>query len=611
MRNFLKQTFASLVGSLLGLFIFCGLGTTGLLLLLFAAASSKDVGPLVKDKSMVVFDLSMNITDGEPSTGELLEKALSGEEVNRMSLRSVLDALEKARLDKRIIGIYLDASRTSQGSVAGFATLKEIRQELEKFRAAGKKIVAYGSDWGEREYYLSSVADNIVVNPLGAMEVNGLSTQPIFFAGALQKYGVGVQVVRVGKFKGAVEPFVLTKLSTENRQQIQTLLNDVWTEWRTVVGSSRKIAPSQLQNIVDNQALLLAEQAKANRLVDKVAYFDEVVSDLKKLTDSGKDEKTFSQININEYAAVPGKSLGIERESKNKIAVVYAEGEIVEGQGENGEIGGDRFAKIFRQLRQDKNVKAVVLRINSPGGSATASEVMQREVRLTHQEKPVVVSMGDIAASGGYWIATDSKRIFAEPNTITGSIGVFGVLINAQKLANENGITWDSVKTGKYADAQTVARPKSPEELALYQRNVNRVYSVFINKVAQGRKLSEQKVVEIAQGRVWSGVAAKKIGLVDEIGGLDAAMKHAASAANLGDNWEVQEYPRLGTLEERLFGRAAQETQAILGIDKLKLRAPDPLMAEFEKLQKELAIVQKMNDSLGIYARLPINLRIE
>ncbi|MUH00532.1 signal peptide peptidase SppA [Scytonema sp. UIC 10036] len=611
MRNFLKQTFASLVGSLLGLFIFCGLGTTGLLLLLFAAASSKDVGPPVKDKSILVFDLSMNITDGEPSTNELLEKALSGEEVNRMSLRSVLDALEKARLDKRIVGIYLDASRASQGSVAGFATFKEIRQELQKFRNAGKTIVAYGSDWGEREYYLSSVADNIVVNPLGAMEVNGLSTQPMFFAGALQKYGVGVQVVRVGKFKGAVEPYVLTKLSPENRQQIQTLLNDVWAEWRTAVGSSRKIAPSQLQNIVDNQALLLAEQAKANRLVDKVAYFDEVVSDLKKLTDSDKDEKTFRQININEYAAVPGKSLGIERESNNKIAVVYAEGEIVEGQGESGEIGGDRFAKIFRQLRQDKNVKAVVLRINSPGGSATASEVMQREVRLTHQEKPVVVSMGDIAASGGYWIATDSKRIFAEPNTITGSIGVFGVLINAQKLANDNGITWDSVKTGKYADVQTVARPKSPEELALYQRNVNRVYSVFINKVAQGRKLSEQKVVEIAQGRVWSGVAAKKIGLVDEIGGLDAAIKHAAEAANLGSNWEVKEYPRLGTLEERLFGRAAQETRAILGIDQHQLKVPDPLMAEFEKFQKELAIVQKMNDSLGIYARLPINLRIE
>ncbi|KAF3884727.1 MULTISPECIES: signal peptide peptidase SppA [Nostocales] len=611
MRNFLKQTFASLVGSLLGLCIFCGLGTTGLLLLLFAAASSKDVGPLVKDKSMLVFDLSMNITDGEPSTSELLEKALSGEEVNRMSLRSVLDALEKARLDKRIVGIYLDASRASQASVAGFATLKEIRQELEKFRTAGKKIIAYGSDWGEREYYLSSVADNIVVNPLGAIEVNGLSTQPMFFAGALQKYGVGVQVVRVGKFKGAVEPYVLTKLSPENRQQLQTLLNDVWAEWRTTVGSSRKIAPSQLQNIVDNQALLLAEQAKANRLVDKVAYFDEVVSDLKKLTDSDKDEKTFRQININEYAGVPGKSLGIERESKNKIAVVYAEGEIVEGQGESGEIGGDRFAKIFRQLRQDKNVKAVVLRINSPGGSATASEVMQREVRLTHQEKPVVVSMGDIAASGGYWIATDSKRIFAEPNTITGSIGVFGVLINAQKLANGNGITWDSVKTGKYADVQTVARPKSTEELALYQRNVNRIYSVFVNKVAQGRKLSEQKVVEIAQGRVWSGVAAKKIGLVDEIGGLDAAIKYASTAADLGNNWEVKEYPRLGTLEERLFGKAAQETRALLGINNMKLKAPDPLMAEFEKLQKELAIVQKMNDSLGIYARLPINLLIE
>ncbi|GAB1544071.1 signal peptide peptidase SppA [Scytonema sp. NUACC21] len=611
MRNFHKHTFASLIGSLLGLFIFCGLGTAGLLLLLFAAASSSEVGPVVKDKSMLVFDLSMNITDGEPSTNELLEKALSGESVNRMSLRSVLEALEKARRDRRIIGVYLDASRASQGSVAGFATLKEIRQELEKFRAAGKKIVAYGADWGEREYYLSSVADTIVLNPLGAMEINGLSAQPLFFAGALQKYGVGVQVVRVGKFKGAVEPYVLTKLSPENRQQIQTLLNDVWAEWRTAVGRSRKINLSQLQAIVDNQALLLAEQAKNNRLVDKVAYFDQVVSDLKQLTNSDKDDKTFRQINISEYAEVPGKSLGVTRESKNKIAVVYAEGEIVEGQGENGEIGGDRFAKLFRRLRQDKDVKAVVLRINSPGGSATASEVMQREVRLTHQEKPVVVSMGDIAASGGYWIATDSKRIFAEPNTITGSIGVFGVLINAQKLANDNGITWDSVKTGKYADVQTVARPKSTEELALYQRSVNRIYSLFVNKVAQGRKLPEQKVAEIAQGRVWSGVAAKKIGLVDEIGGLDSAVKYAAESANLGDNWEVQEYPRLGTLEERLFGRTAQEVRAMLGVDKAKLPAPDPLMAEFEKLQKELAIVQKMNDPLGVYARFPINLHIE
>lgn len=612
MRNFLKQTFASLVGSLLGLFIFCGLGTTGLLLLLFAAASSKDTGPIVKDKSVLVFDLSTNITDGEPSSSEFFENVLSAEDNKRISLRTVLETLEKARRDKRIVGIYLDASRATEGRVAGFATLKEVRQALEKFRASGKKIVAYGMDWGEKEYYLSSVADNIVVNPLGAIEVNGFSTQPLFLAGAFQKYGVGVQVVRVGKFKGAVEPYLLTKLSPENRAQTQELLNDVWGEWRATVGASRKMKPQQLQAIADRQALLLADEAKSNRLVDKVAHFDQVVADLKQLTNSDKEDKTFRQISLREYAGVPGQSLGVERDSKNKIAVVYAEGEIVDGLGEDGDVGGDRFAKIFRRLRQDKNVKAVVLRINSPGGSVTGSEVIQREVRLTDQEKPVVVSMGDIAASGGYWIATDSKRIFAEPNTITGSIGVFGVLINAQKLANNNGITWDSVKTARYADNQTVARPKSPEELALYQRSVNRVYSLFLNKVAQGRKLPQQKVAEIAQGRVWSGAAAKQIGLVDEIGGLDAAIKYAAQTANLGENWELQEYPKGGgTLRERLFGRVTEEVRTALGVDEAQLKAPDALMAEFQKLQQELAILQKMNDPQGMYARLPFNLRIE
>ncbi|MBP5973691.1 signal peptide peptidase SppA [Brasilonema sp. CT11] len=611
MRNFLKQTFASLIGSLLGLFIFCGVGTTGLLFLLFAAASSKDVGPVVKDKSVLVFDLSTNITDGKPSSTELLQQVFSTEDNKTMSLRTVLEALDKAQRDKRIVGIYLDATDATQARVTGFASLKEIRQALEKCRAAGKKIIAYGMDWGEKEYYLSSVADSIVVNPLGGMEINGLSTQPMFYAGALEKYGVGVQIVRVGKFKGAVEPFILKKLSPENRAQTQELLNDVWGEWRATVGASRKINAQQLQAIADNQALLLADQAKANRLVDKVGYFDQVVTELKQLTNSDKEDKTFRQISLKDYAEVSGKSLGVERDSQNKIAVVYAEGEIVDGQGDDGDVGGDRFAKIFRRLRQDKNVKAVVLRINSPGGSVTGSDVIQREVRLTGQDKPVIVSMGNVAASGGYWIATDSKRIFAEPNTITGSIGVFAQIFNFQKLANDNGVTWDSVKTARYADTQNVGRPKSPEELAIYQRSVNRIYDTFLDKVAQGRKLPKQKVAEIAQGRVWSGAAAKKIGLVDDIGGLDAAVKYAATAANLGDNWQLQEYPKGGNLRERFFGQVSEQARTVLGVDKVQLKAPDPLMSEFQKLQQELAILRKMNDPQGIYARLPFNLKIE
>ena len=611
MRNFIKQTFASVVGSLLGLFIFFGLGTTGLLLLLIGVAS-RDNGPQVKDKSVLVYDLSLNITDAKPSsTSAILQKALSSEDDNTVTLRSVLDTLEKARRDKRIVGIYLDGSQSSAGKGdTGFATLKEVRTALERFRAAGKPIIAYNMNWGERQYYLSSVASNIVLNPLGELEINGLGAESMFLAGALEKYGIGVQVTRVGKFKAAVEPFLLTKLSPANRQQTQKLLGDVWGEWRTVVGKSRKLSPQQLQAIADNQGLLLATEARQQGLVDKVAYFDEVVGQLKKLTGDDK-EKTFRQISLNDYAEVSGKSLGVERNSKNQIAVVYAEGEIVDGEGDVKQVGGDRFAKIFRQLRQDKDIKAVVLRVNSPGGSAIASEVIQREVRLTRQVKPVVVSMGNLAASGGYWIVTDANRIFAEPNTITGSIGVFGLLVNVQKLANNNGITWDGVKTGRYADIETVSRPKSPQELALSQRSVNRIYNLFLSKVAQGRKLPQQKVAEIAQGRVWSGVAAKEIGLVDEIGGLDAAIQYAAKQAKLGSDWELQEYPEARTFEERFLGQLTNEVRSILSSDAEQLTSPDPLTAEFHKLREEIAILQAMNDPLGVYARLPFNLEIK
>ncbi|QLE56617.1 signal peptide peptidase SppA [Nostoc sp. TCL26-01] len=611
MTNFFKQTLASLVGTLLGLIIFAGVGTTGLLLLLFAAASSKETGPVVKDQSVVVFDLAMNITDREPSASEELQNRISGVEVERMTLRSVLDSLEKARLDPRIVAVYLDGTRAGGASTLGYASLKEIRKALEEFRKSGKKVIAYSMDWSEKEYYLSSVADTVALNPLGAMEINGLSSQPMFLAGALQKYGIGVQVVRVGKFKGAVEQYVLDKLSPENREQTQQLLNDVWSEWRTTVGNSRKINPQNLQAIADNQALLEATAAKTNGLVDQVVYNDQIVADLKKITGSDDKTNTFKQISLSKYAESSGKNRSRQKNSPNQIAIVYAEGDIVDGKGEDGQVGGDRFAKIFNKIRQDKNIKAVVLRINSPGGSASAAEVMQREVRLTREIKPVVVSMGDVAASGGYWIASDSNRIFAEPNTITGSIGVFGILFNGQKLANDNGITWDVVKTANYADTQTIARPKSPQELAIYQRSVNRIYNLFINKVAQGRKLPEQKVAEIAQGRVWSGVAAKQIGLVDEIGGLDAAIEYAAKAGKLDKDWQLKEYPKESTFEERFFGQAVEEISTALGIEKIASQSKNPLTTELQKLEQEIAIFQRMNDPQGIYARLPFNLNID
>ena len=605
MNNFIKQTLASLIGNLLGLMIFSGLSTIGFLLILIAVASSQGSGPTVKDKSVLVFDLSMKITDSEPNSDELLQKTLSGVNENSITLRKVVETLDKAGRDQRIVGVYIDG--TNANSAVGYASLREIRQALERFRQTGKKIIAYSTDWNEREYYLSSVANQIVVNPMGAMEMNGLSSQPMFLAGALQKYGIGVQIVRVGKFKGAVEPLILDKLSPENREQTQKLLDDIWGEWRRDVGKSRNIQPQKLQAIANNQPILEATAAQANGLVDKTAYQDQVFTDLKKLTGQQEKDQKLTKISLGDYAEVPGESV----DSDHKIAVVYAEGEIVNGSGNDGEIGGDRFAKIFTKIRENSQIKAVVLRINSPGGSATAAEIMQREIKLTRQLKPVIVSMGDVAASGGYWIASDSNRIFAEPNTITGSIGVFGVLFNGQKLGNNNGITWDTVKTSEYADQQTISRPKSAQELEVYQRSVDRIYNLFLQKVSQGRKLSTAKVAEIAQGRVWSGTAAKQIGLVDEIGGLNVAIEYAAKQAKLGNNWQLQEYPQVGSWGERFFGKKLDETKAKLGIEKTEIKSNNPLINEFGKFQQEIKILQTMNDPQGIYTRLPVNLKIE
>ncbi|QSV62539.1 MAG: signal peptide peptidase SppA [Dolichospermum sp. DL01] len=605
MNNFLKQTLASLIGSLLGLTIFSGVSTVGFLLILIAVASSQSSTPTVKDKSVLVFDLSMNITDSEPNSSQLLQKTFSGVEENNITLRKVVETLDKAGRDQNIVGIYIDG--TNANSAVGYASLKEIRQALEKFRKTGKKIIAYSTDWSEKEYYLSSVANQVIVNPMGAMEINGLSSQPMFLAGAFEKYGVGVQIVRVGKFKGAVEPLILNKLSPENREQTQKLLDDVWGEWRKSVGTSRNILPQKLQAIANSQPILEATAAKSNGLVDTIAYEDQVFTGLKKLTGNSEKDKTFTKISLSNYAEVPGKSL----DSDHKIAIVYAEGEIVNGSGDEGQIGGDNFAKIFSKIRQNNQIKAVVLRINSPGGSATAAEIMQREIKLTRQIKPVIVSMGDVAASGGYWIASDSNRIFAQANTITGSIGVFGVLFNGQKLGNNNGITWDTVKTAQYADQQTISRPKSPQELAVYQRSVNRIYNLFLEKVSQGRKIPTAKVAEIAQGRVWSGTAAKQIGLVDEIGGLNVAIEYAAKQAKLGTDWEIQEYPRVSTFPERLFGKKLDETKAKLGIEKTQTKNSNPLINELGKLQQEIKTLQTMNDPQGIYTRLPVNFKIE
>ena len=608
MKDFFKYTFASLIGSILGITLIIGVGFGGLIFFVVSIASqTKDLGPQVKDKSILVFDLATSITDSRPisSTGEALQEALYSDQPTTITLRKAINTLNAAAKDKKIIGIYIKGSNAP--GVTGLANLQEIRQALQRFRETGKTIIAYDMDWTEREYYLSSVADEIAINPLGVLEFNGLSSETMFLSGALDKFGIGVQVTKVGKYKSATEPFLREKMSPENRQQTLQLLQDIWGQYLQTVATSRKSTTEQLQAIADNQGILMANNALQSKLVDRVVYYDEVLKKLKELTGIEEDDKSFTQISLNNYSKVPrvAKTLSKNIKSDNKIAVVYAQGEVVNGSGTSRQIGGDRLAKKLRQLRLDDKVKAVVLRVNSPGGSASASEVISREVKLMSEEKPVIVSMGNIAASGGYWISMNADRIVAEVNTITGSIGVFGVLFNIQEIANQNGITWDVVKIGKFADLNTTSRPKTEDELVLIQKMVDSIYERFIKNVATARNLAPEKVEEIAQGRVWSGANAQKLGLVDEIGGIETAIKVAAEKAELGNSWKIEEYPKSRSLEQQIF-------RSLSGMEvDIPTMPLDPLATEFKKLQEELASLRAMNDPYGVYTRLPFNLRID
>jgi protease-4 len=605
MRDFLKYTFASFIG----LILFVTLGLGGLLFIISAiATASRSAGPTVEQDSILVLDLSTEITDSSPvsDANTVIQGVLTDGIPETVSLRSVLNALEEAATDDRIVGLYLTGNVNSAGIGSGFATLREVREALQAFQESGKPIFAYSEAWGEQDYYLSSVADTVALSPSGLMELNGFRAETTFFAGALEKYGVGIQVLRVGRYKSAIEPFTRTESSPEEREQTQQLLSDLWNEFLTAASESQGIAPQQLQAIANTQGLLLADEAEAAGLVDQVSYFDEVVTELRELTgESEGEEKVFRHITLPTYAQVLASD---EEAGGDQVALVVAEGDIVSGEGGIGQVGGDRLARQLRELREEDEVKAIVLRVNSPGGSATASEQIAREVFLTQQEKPVIVSMGSFAASGGYMIATYGGQIFASPNTITGSIGVFGVLPNVQEIANENGITWDVVKTGQYADYDTIARPKTEAELAIGQQIVDRLYDRFLDKIEESRPIPRQQLAEIAQGRVWSGVEAERLGLVDELGGLDAAIQAAVEEADLGDNWRLEQYPKYPSFGEQFFGRLFSSR---ISNQIPRAAAPiDPLSLELQKLRGDLETLKALNDPLGAYMRLPFLPRV-
>ena len=546
MKNFIT----SMLGAFVALVVF----TTGAALLFvgfigaIVAMGQQKKAPEVVAGSYLVFDLSTNITDAPPPIdfGDF-----GGKTNETLQLRTITRALRYAAHDNKIRGVLLLGNLAPGGYGTGYAALREVRSALADFHASGKPVVAYIDYATVKDFYLASVADDVILDPYGMILLPGLASEPWFLGGAFEKYGIGIQVTRVGKYKSYVETYTRTNMSPENREQLQKLLDDLWATIVSDISKSRGVAGDLIQKTVDAEGIIKPAVALKTHLIDRVAYRDEVIARLKKDTGVTSATDTFKQIPLPFYAKaslahVPAAT------GPGEVAVVYAEGEIVEGEGDQTEIGGAKFAREIRRLREDTSVKAIVLRVNSPGGSATAAETIQRELRLARKVKPVVVSMGSYAASGGYWISTFGDRIFAEPNTITGSIGVFGIEPNFQKLANDHGVTFDSVKTGKFADAFTLSRPKTDEELAVFQRLVDWIYSQFVAKVAEGRKLSLARVEEIAQGRVWSGVEAKNIGLVDEIGGLDAAIKYAGKQANMGEHFRTTEYPRSRNISEAI-----------------------------------------------------------
>jgi len=604
-----------MLGTLAALAI-CAVGAFALFLIgigILAAMGNKKPAA-VEPGAYLVFNLTAIITDAPPksSPAEFLA-ALNGEDDSpkNLQLRLVTHALHEAAKDTRIVGVFLHGALPSGGGTYGngFAALKEVRQALLEVKAAGKPVVAYLDFAGTRDMFIASVADELVLDPYGAVFMPGLGTEPLFFTGAFEKFGIGVQVTRVGKFKSAVEPFTRKEMSPESREQTQKLLDDIWGDLLADTATARGVSPKDFQVLVDSEGTVRADAALKAHLVTRIGYRDEVLEELKTKTGRKGSAKTFKQVSMVDYIGnigdgrVHGKKTDNTTAAPGKIAVVYAEGTIVDGNGQPGEVGGEKFSRELRRLRQDDDVKAIVLRVNSPGGSASASEHIQREIRLARKAKPVIVSMGAYAASGGYWISTYGDRIFAEPTTITGSIGVFGLMMNVQKLANDLGFTFDHVKTGKFADAMTISRPKTDEEIAVIQRSVDWIYGEFVAKVSESRGLDPARVQEIAQGRVWSGVEAKKLGLVDEIGGLDAAIHFAAQKAGLGERYALAEFPAKKELAEMI-------AEALEGLRPNSAHA-GVVTNLVETMRSELSTLEQFNDAQGVYARAPIEIRIK
>ncbi|MDO7744157.1 MAG: signal peptide peptidase SppA [Pedobacter sp.] len=589
MKEFFKYVFATVVGIII---------STVLIVILFfviivAAVSAIDDDKKVDVASNTVLYLNLDQSIKERTPNKRFDNLpiIGSGGGKSIGFYDLILALKRAKTDDNIDCIYLNVSSPD----AGKATLKEIRDALIDFKKSKKKILAYSEVYTQEAYYLASVADKVYLNPQGALEFKGFSSQLTFFKGAMEKIGVEAQIIRVGNYKSAVEPFINEKMSDYNRQQVTAYVGGLYNTFLEGIADSRKISKDSLFVFANEYKIQSPQDAVTHKMVDGLKYKDEVLDELKKWSGKGKKEN-LTTVTINEYAAnqEPENS-----DSKNRIAVIYANGDITGGEGTDESIGSERISRAIRKARMDDKVKAIVLRVNSGGGSALASDVIWREIVLSRKVKPVIASFGDVAASGGYYIGCAADSIFVQPNTITGSIGVFGIIPNFQNLmTNKLGLTFDGVKTGQYADIMSVNRPLTAGERLIIQTDVNHVYDSFITRVADGRKKSKAYIDSIGGGHVWIGTDAVKIGLADRIGNFNDAIVAAGKKAKLSD-YKIVEYP-----------------QKIDPIKSLLEDATDNVRVYYAKKEfgENFLLYQQMKKAItnaGIQARMPFEIKTQ
>jgi protease-4 len=588
MKQFFKFVLATIVG-----LIFAGIILV-LILIGIVASASGDKNVTVESNSVLNISIDHPITERTPNNPLAGLSFLGFDTDKSIGLNDILANIKKAKTDDNIKGIYLSESYM----LSGQATTEEIRKALIDFKKSGKFIIAYGEIYTQSFYYLASVADKVYINPKGMFDFSGFSSQITFLKGTLDKLGIEAQVIKVGTYKSAVEPFILTKMSDANREQVTSYMGSLYDYFLTGIANSRHLNVDTLKDIANNMKIQYPEDALKYKLVDGLKYKDEILDDLKDRTGISH-KKDVKSVSIDDYTKSEGDK-DDEGSSDRRVAIIYASGEISGGDGDDNSIGSDKISAAIRKVRLDSKVKAVVLRVNSPGGSSIASAVIWREVMLTKKVKPVIVSMGDYAASGGYYISCAADSIIAEPNTITGSIGIFSILPNMQKFFNDKlGVTFDGVKTGKFSDLGDISRPLTPEEHLILQNQVNRGYDEFTKAVADGRHKTQAYINSIGQGRVWTGTQALKLGLVDRLGNINDAIACAAKKANVKD-YKLVAYPEQKSIFSKFGSGLSTE---------MKMRAIQSELGENFKYYEQVKGLQSMMRTPQ--ARMPYNIVIK